>query len=161
MKLIKPSFSIIDQKSGLDGIYKQIEKAGRTCYKSEDLITEDSAKKFVDMLIERGHTSVLEHGTVYLYSLNSEDALAKYASNKYSRYKSIYSHKTVCQDDVDYYEHEYVTTNLRVLVENNWLDDIKYLCEPTEYHEKRVSVRFICDRGVSHEFVRHKALCVA
>ena len=55
----------------------------------------------------------------------------------------------------------YVTTNLRVLVENDWLDDLQYICEPTEYHEKRHTVKFICDRGVSHEFVRHKILCVA
>ena len=38
-----------------------IERAGRTCYKSEDKITEDSAEKFVQMLLSRGHTSVLEH----------------------------------------------------------------------------------------------------
>ena len=55
----------------------------------------------------------------------------------------------------------YVTTNLRVLVENNWLDDLKYLCEPTEYHEKRITVKFICDRGVSHEFVRHRVFSFA
>lgn len=54
----------------------------------------------------------------------------------------------------------YVTLNYRHLVENNWLEDLQYLCEPTEYHEKRVTVKFICDRGVSHEFVRHKILCV-
>ena len=54
-----------------------------------------------------------------------------------------------------------ITTNLRVLVENNWLDDLKYVCEPTEHHERRYTVKFICDRGVSHEFVRHKILCVA
>ena len=47
MKLIKPSFEILDQQCGLEGIYKQIEIAGRTCYKSEDKITEDSAKGFV------------------------------------------------------------------------------------------------------------------
>ena len=40
MKLIKPSFEILDQQPGLEGIYKQIELAGRTCYKSEDKITE-------------------------------------------------------------------------------------------------------------------------
>ena len=66
MKLIKPSFEIIEQQSGLDGLYKQIELAGRTCYKSEDKITEDSAKKFVDRMIKSGHGAVLEHGTVYL-----------------------------------------------------------------------------------------------
>ena len=45
MRLIKPSIEILEQGSGIQGIYKQIEKAGRTCYKSENLITEDSAEK--------------------------------------------------------------------------------------------------------------------
>lgn len=66
MKLIKPYFEIIEQESGLEGIYKQIELAGRTCYKSEDKITPDSAKGFVDRMIKSGHGAMLEHGTVYL-----------------------------------------------------------------------------------------------
>ena len=66
MKLIKPSFEILNQSNGLDGVYKQIEIAGRTCYKSEDKITEDSAKEFVNRLIKSGHGAMLEHGTVYL-----------------------------------------------------------------------------------------------
>ena len=69
MKLIKPSFEIIEQQSGIDGIYKIIEQAGRTCYKSEDKITENSAKEFVDRMIKSGHGAMLEHGTVYLLSL--------------------------------------------------------------------------------------------
>lgn len=40
-----------------------IEEAGRTCYKSEDKITEDSAAKFIRMIMERGHESVIEHPT--------------------------------------------------------------------------------------------------
>ena len=66
MKLCKPSYEIWKQSSGLEGIYKQIEKAGRVCYKSEDKITEDSAKPFVDRMVKSGHGAMLEHGTVYL-----------------------------------------------------------------------------------------------
>ena len=66
MKLIKPHFEIIEQQPGIDGIYKMIELAGRTCYRSEDKITEDSAKGFVDRMIKSGHGAMLEHGTVYL-----------------------------------------------------------------------------------------------
>ncbi len=58
-------------------------------------------------------------------------------------------------------KYAYVTMNYRHIIENGWLDDLQYICEPTEFHAKRVTVRFICDRGVSHEFVRHKILCVA
>lgn len=42
------------------------------------------------------------------------------------------------------------------MIEQGWLDDLQYLCDPTEFHEKRIMVRFICDRGVSHEFVRNR-----
>ena len=81
MKIINASYSIETPIDGAE-ILKRIEKAGRTCYKSEDRITEESAENFVRMLIERGHESVLEH--------------------------------------------------------------------------ESITVRFICDRGVSHEIVRHR-----
>ena len=64
--MIKPNVVILEQQPGLDGMYKQIELAGRTCYRSEDKITEDSAKAFVDRMIKSGHGAMLEHGTVYL-----------------------------------------------------------------------------------------------
>ena len=149
MKLVNPKFEILEQEPGLDGIYKAIERAGRTCYKSEDKITEDSAKKFVEMIINRGHTSVLEHGTVYLkapcnmYCGELYNPLDKFFNNKYS--------KCVQKD-----EWVYATTNYRVLYENNWLDDIKYLCEPTEHHYKRVCVKFTTDIGVTREANRHR-----
>ena len=66
MKLVKPKSEILIQQPGLEGIYKQIELAGRTCYKSLDKITEGSAKSFVDRMIKSNHTAMLEHGTVYL-----------------------------------------------------------------------------------------------
>ena len=81
MKIINARYRI---ETPIDGkqILKRIEKAGRTCYKSEDRITDESAEAFVRKLIERGHESVLEH--------------------------------------------------------------------------ESITVRFICDRGVSHEIVRHR-----
>ena len=146
MRLIKPSFQIIKPTGyTIDDIYKSIELAGRVSYKSEDRITEDSAKKFVDMLMKRKHYSPLEFGTVYLKANNEYygSPIDKYRDNKYSQLKSVNGTK-------------YVTTNLRVIVENYWLEDLKYLCEPTEYHEKRYTVKFTCSRSVSHEFVRHR-----
>lgn len=147
MRLIKPSYEIWEQESGLEGIYKQIEKVGRVCYKSEDKIAEETAKPFVDRLMKSGHGAMLEHGAVYLKAKFGETG-TRYSRNKYSKYLS----------DSDY---EYITTNYRVLVENRWLDDLKYICEPTEYHVKRVTVHFVCDRGVSHEFVRHRTFSFA
>ena len=63
MKITEASHSIETPIDGAE-ILKRIEKAGRTCYKSEDRITEESAKVFVRKLIERGHESVLEHGSI-------------------------------------------------------------------------------------------------
>lgn len=160
MKLIKQSFEILDQQCGLEGIYKQIEIAGRTCYKSEDKITEDSAKEFVDRMIKSGHGAMLEHGTVYLAIPISEwrctdDYRDSYISNPYSN---------VNDSLVDWENNEgtvYITTNLRVLVENMWIEDLKYLCEPTEYHEKRITVKFITDQGILREFTRHRVFSFA
>lgn len=81
MKIINASYRIETPIDGAE-ILKRIEKAGRTCYKSEDRITAESAKVFVRKLIERWHESVLEH--------------------------------------------------------------------------ESIAVRFVCDRGVSHEIVRHR-----
>lgn len=81
MRLIKPSYEILGDKTGRE-VLKHLEAAGRTCYKSEEKITDDSCYEFIKMLIKRGHESVLEHSNL--------------------------------------------------------------------------SVRFICDRGVSHEIVRHR-----
>ena len=60
MKIIEPFFDIIDELDGRKMLQK-IEKIGRVCYKSEDLITEDSAEKFVGNILKRGHESVIEH----------------------------------------------------------------------------------------------------
>ena len=162
MKLINQSFEIWNQPAGLEGIYKQIERVGRVCYKSEDKITEDSAKPFVDRMVKYGHGAMLEHGTVYLefhvkdpsevgeeeyHSQQSElnKLISRYANNKYSIIKVNH-----------YYDTVFITTNYRVLIENNWLKDLKYICEPTEFHEKRVCVHFVCDRGILAEFTRHR-----
>lgn len=157
MRLIKPSFEIKEQESGLSGIYKQIEWAGRHCYKSLDKITEDSAKEFVDRMIKSGHGAMLEHGTIYLYS--TEQIIKKYYNNKYSVVK-YFSENHIDEERKGNYGW-YITTNLRVLVENNWLDDLQYICEPTEYHEKRHTVKFICDRGILAEFTRHRSMSFA
>lgn len=160
MKLIKPSYQILEQKPGLKGIYEMIELAGRTCYKSTKK-EGTTAKDFVDRMIASKHYAMLEHGTVYL----------KIRKGTYA-----YSHYVVvCEPDDDFMssprelsyrpytkvniqdDYIYVTTNYRVLVENGWLDDLKYLCEPTEYHEKRVTVKFTTSNSIMREFTRHRS----
>jgi thymidylate synthase (FAD) len=152
MKLINQSAQYLPQGTGINGIYKQIELAGRTSYLSWDKMTDDSAKKFVDMLVKSKHTSVLEHGTVYLEVLGyfwdaHDDHYKDYANNPYS--------------SLNYNKGRYfITTNLRVLLENGWLEDLYYLCEPTEFHEKRLSVKVITDIGVTREFNRHRTFSI-
>lgn len=63
MQVIKPTF-IIESKIDGNYILKQIEAAGRTAYKSENKITDDSAADFVKMILKRGHLSVFEHQSV-------------------------------------------------------------------------------------------------
>lgn len=160
MRLIKPSFLIKEQEPGLIGIYRQIEYAGRICYKSSNKITEDSAKPFVDRMIKSGHGAMLEHGTVYMFipigcDKHDYHVAQKYHNNKYS--KGIIRNEHFLLNKNGYY----ITTNLRVLVENEWMDDLKYICDLTEFHKKRITVHFVCDRGVSHEFVRHRVFSFA
>jgi thymidylate synthase (FAD) len=164
MRLIKSSFEILEQVPGIQGVKKQIELAGRTCYKSEDKITDTSCEEFVSRMVNSGHGAMLEHGTVYLYVeygspvgdpryFAGTEIFIKYSKNKYSKVHS---------EIVNNYLHKiYITTNYRVLAENGWLDDLQYQCDPTEQHEKRITVKFICDRGVSHEFVRHRTMSFA
>lgn len=218
MKLVKSNVELIEQGSGLEGVYRQIEQAGRTCYKSEDKITEDSAKEFVQRMMDSGHLAMLEHGTVYLmlYTVAPEDwdevianhpritiddardymrahptynnegeenwwvedasyiaykMVVKYTDNPYSKVKIIrVKHEINTKEGyiitsinglpkaekatdkmVSVFNAVLITTNLRVLVENNWLDDLKYICEPTEYHAERITMKFTIDRGVSHK----------
>jgi len=60
MRVLKPSFTIVPHIPW-DRAAKFVEMCGRTCYKSEDFITEDSAATFVRRIIDSGHHSVIEH----------------------------------------------------------------------------------------------------
>ena len=65
MKVIQSSYEILtDLSDPINSILKPIEVAGRTCYKSEDKITDDSCIKFCQMLINRGHEAMIEHSQI-------------------------------------------------------------------------------------------------
>lgn len=147
MRIVNPSFEILPQGEGVNGIYEIIERAGRTCYKSEDKISQGTAEEFVDRMIKSEHYAMLEHGTVYLM-LKTLAHAEKYMNNKYSAVR------TDCGT-------HYVTTNLRVLAENEWLGDLLHVCEPTEFHEKRVTVLFHTQIAISREFNRHRVNSMA
>lgn len=156
MKLIESSVQIIEEKDP----YKMIELAGRTCYKSEDKITENSAKEFVDRMIKLGHGAMLEHGTIYLTIDGEDPNLSKIQSNPHTKVNLV-PYEVLTEGNYTISYKAYITTNLRVLVENNLKELLCYQVEPTEHHEKRITAKFICDRGVSHEFVRHRVFSFA
>lgn len=157
MKLIQSKAELLTQGQGLLGIYKMIELAGRTCYKSEANITADSAAEFVGRMVKSGHTAMLEHGTVYLLipywnSYDETDLASFFRHNPYSKAWGP------TEDSVNWH----ITTNYRVLVENNLVEKCKpYICLPTRHHSLRISMRFVTDRGVSHEIVRHRVFSFA
>lgn len=143
MRLINPEVEEIKQESGLEGIYKQIAIAGRICYASDKI---DENKEFVERLITAKHGRPLEFGTVYLQVPNTNDLIISfYHQNHWSK---------VCEIN----NFAYITTNYRVLVENNRLFDLNYLCEPTEYHYKRRTFHFTISRGIADEMRTHCAL---
>lgn len=153
MKLIETTAVYIPQED----LYKQIELAGRTCYKSEDKITEDSAKAFVDRMIKSNHLAMLEHGTVYLKvpveTWREEEHEWTYMFPEKLPWVSL---------DCDG-KYWYITTNFRHILEGNvGIETMnKYLCSPTEYHEKRYTFKVNTSIGVSREFNRHRVNSIA
>ena len=131
------------------------EFAARTCYASTDKMVwkgnDEATKLFVDNLIHCGHGEPVECNAIYLkWDLVTEDydhdRYAKYKANEYSMVKT-YEGDTAC----------YVTTNYRVLVDNGWLDDLKFICEPVEgKHEPRISVLFKSQIVIASEINRYR-----
>ena len=176
MKFIKPRIEVIEQKPGLNGMFKQIEMAGRTCYKSEANITDDSAEKFVNRMIASNHTAMLEHGTLYLDATIGGIAEDKeymwknsivqfFKKNSYSRVNKYRTLQRVDDDTMTSIYHYAITTNYRVFIEQIPWDELRlekdyvlsFACEPNEHHDKRITVKMYTDRGVSAEANRHRA----
>ena len=176
MKFIKPRIEVIEQKPGLNGMFKQIEMAGRTCYKSEANITDDSAEKFVNRMIASNHTAMLEHGTLYLdvtiggiaedrEYMWKNSIVQFFKKNKYSRVNKYRTLHRVDDNTMTSVYHYAITTNYRVFIEQIPWDELRlekdyvlsFACEPNEHHDKRITVKMYTDRGVSAEANRHRA----
>ena len=169
MKLIKPEFKIIEPTGyTIDDVYKSIELAGRCSHKSEDKITETSAKDFVGRMLNMKHLATCEFGTIYLYykvdkpSTMVKEIIDFYKNNQYSKVECVNSYSDTYLERgmgrvYDIESEYFITTNLRVCLENNRQEYLtNALCEPTEYHKKRYTVKFILDRGILAEFTRHR-----
>ena len=163
MELIKPTAEIWEQGNTLEDMWKHIARCTRVCYQSTSKNDGETDEEFVKRVILRPdsstgklnfdkiHGAMLEHGTVYLDFLNVTgtkwyELVRKYDENKYSYVNT----KTGL-----------VTTNLRVIYENNWLEDLKYICSPKKGHQRRVTVSFTTNIGVTREFNRHRVNSIA
>lgn len=166
IKVVNPSVEIWKQDGyTLDAIWKHIARCARVCYQSVprnngetdyDFLVRtlfkgcNVLKKYYDKeFIIKTHLSVCEHGTVHLkYRLFIVKEIAKatrFINNPYSKNK-------VCDG------YSYITTNMRVLIENNWLEELKFIDTTPNcpYYTDRYTVNFITDIGASRELNRHR-----
>ena len=151
ISFVEPSVTEVKQED----LLKHIEYCGRTCYNSLDKMNDTSAERFIRNLVNRGHGSVLEHGTVYLIlpmkvlSYDTPEGKIQQSSHTFS----------APIDDNSYY----ATTNFRVIVEafGNDFDEaydfvVRNQVAPEEGHQKRRTFKIVCDRGIANEAVRHR-----
>lgn len=188
MKLIKPSFEILESQ----GYLEDIEIAGRTCYKSEpqyeyfDLNDRpnEPIDRYVNNLINISKEEAFDRGLVIRKSTTAKDFVERMiksnhgamlehgtiylthpvehsGANTYQGIGNKYRDNKYSKINYDSWGTRYITTNYRVLVENGWLKDLQYLCSPTDLHERRTTVRFIMDRIGSQSFCRHRVFSFA
>lgn len=157
MRLVKPSFELlaIYGRNGLPYSYSDperlIEIAGRTCYKSEDKITPESSRAFVRMLKKRGHRAMIEHS----WEVRKYDScidLPKYPSP--FLYRADYDQSIVAGNLRAFYESDLPPDQYQVI------EDEKHILEMAIHFDEpalvAMTAKFIIDRGVANEFVRHR-----
>jgi thymidylate synthase ThyX len=137
-----PEVEIITEENPL----KRIERAARVCYKSEGKITEDSALPLIKKLIARGHMTPLEHARVVLDARNvlPRSLEVAWGPEPYG-FRDRIGHP---EGDMDI-----VYASVRDLLAAGYeLDDVVKLPNASDY----MTVRFICDRAIANELVRHR-----
>ena len=166
MKIVEPQVELWKQEPTLEGAWHQIARATRVCYQSKPRAGE-SDEAFVNRVIlkpatrkdgsidfDKCHGAMLEHGTIYLTvpDTNEITSAIRYINNKYSKvmFGVIYGDK----------ENNYITTNMRVIFEHNWQDDLQFISAPT-HHVKRTTFSIITDIGVTRELNRHRTFSIA
>lgn len=154
MRIVDPQVELVKTHGySLEGIKKDIEEAGRTSYASSDKITDTSYEKFFEIIKKNAHLSVMEFGTVYLQVPKGVVELYISKGNPFTTLlHNPYTFWIKAGEDYSF------TTNMRVIIENKLEEVLEYLCEPTIFHLKRYTFRFILSRGIADEFARHRAL---
>src|SRR5574344_1308661 len=160
MNLINQSVTCLIQevnsnkKQLLIDMFKHIEKCARTCYKSEDKITDKSYIKMIHNLIANKHFAMLEFGTMYFEVPNSNVncyLLKLSCGSKFIKWKINNITDTIC-----------ITTNYRYYLESKILKYFtEYICSPTKDHEKRYTYKFTTNRAIANELVRHRVFSFA
>jgi len=157
MKLLDQTIEFLTPENyTLENSLKIAELAGRTAYKSEDKITEDSYERFCNAMKKSQHFAVLEHATIYLMVFyNSQDQQEVF---KYNNLKKFYTENpySYCYEAA-YGNILYITTNYRVILEHSREDDLRYISMPQARHVKRYTYKCITNRQVANEIVRHRA----
>jgi len=173
MKIIEPSVEFFGAvPTDYESTVKFIEMAGRTCYRSEDKITETSAEKFVKGLIRHGHLAMVEHSN-FVVKARSYISYPEEAPTLAGKYLNVFDNGedvfiggnlTAWRQRVeDLGNIPVFAPFLDAYGELFGLGDNAYSNEwqacphneiPAELH--RYSAKFVCDRGVSHEIVRHR-----
>lgn len=151
MKVDKQKVWILDPEPGWEGMMRHIERCGRVSWKSEDRITEDSWKKFIKFLYNKGHWAVFNLGTAYLK-----------VPVTYMPHKLVEFYKEPWSRVIEKGGDLYITTNYRVLCQlgvEDWME--KFWCDPGEDFKnffRRVTVGWYCSRAISEEILRHASL---
>lgn len=148
MKLIEQKAELVRQEPGIVGMYKLCELVGRVCFHSEDKITTDSYKEFIDRCKTNSHMSPLEAGTVYLKfdTTQCPDELEFFKNNTYS-YVFVYN----------IYDC-FVTTNYRVIVDNGLEQFMnEFWSEPCEFHIPRYCIKSETCIEVYKDLTRHRS----
>lgn len=162
MRFVEDKVEFIKQEPGVEGMYKMMELAARTCYKTEDLVKEGSAKKIIEnTIIPSGHTSVLEFGTVYLkFDIFQISSWWKYVFDRYSRvrFRGLFVYVTTTYRTIMQGNYKDPVKAIEKNFDQHWKGDLIYWCEPTKYHHKRYCFRFVMDRVGSQSVERHRGV---
>ena len=218
MKIINPEVEVLHTGLEKDFMISEqfIERVGRTCYKSEDKITDDSAAKFVRALIKRGHEAMLEHWTLLFRTENNK--IYHQIQESWAALSMPWDDQTAVADDAFIPKIRFTEIEGRFVISGNvrawrdfvrmfvrnpheacryipnflwevmesapiffedlmdskldWREEDRDIClipitaadlegnlEHLVHHD--ITLRFVCDRGVSHELVRHRSASFA
>lgn len=144
-KIIEPSFEILTPIDG-EQILKHIELCGRVCYKSENLITEDSAKQFVEKIKQRDHQSVLEHFSItvkFITDRGISHEIVRHRLASFSQESSRY-----CAYNKDKFGHE-----ITVIRPSN-LNDDQYKLWKTAIEDAELMYFQLLNNGSTPEIAR-------